>query len=267
MYVKLFSSILDSSVWVGTDRPTKLVWITLLAMADEHGVVYAALPGLAKRAEVTEGECQSALDVLMAPDRNSRTPDHEGRRVEQVEGGWLLLNHQRYREIKTRKQMADAARQAKKRAKDKGVTRHNEGDMSPVTRHDVTTEDRSRVSQSSEETVKAADAAHVDRDQQFEAFWAAYPKRAGGNPKKAARQKWDARIKDRVAAEAMLIGAQRYAKFCDATGKTGTEYVKQAQFWLAPNYAGWDQPWVAPAAPNGGESLGFDDRDFDRAPR
>jgi hypothetical protein len=35
----------------------------------------------------------------MGPDPHSRTPEHEGRRVAKVEGGWLILNHKKYRDM------------------------------------------------------------------------------------------------------------------------------------------------------------------------
>lgn len=116
MYTKLFASILDSSIWA-EDAATCKLWVTLLAMADEHGMVYASPKGLAHRAHLSDEDCTRGLAVLMAPDPDSRTPDHEGRRIERVAGGWLLLNHAMYREIRTKAQMSNAARQARFRAK------------------------------------------------------------------------------------------------------------------------------------------------------
>ena len=95
-YTKLFHSILDSSVWQEDDR-TRLVWITLLAMADKHGEIQASIPGVAKRAGVPLEAAESAIGKLMAPDRYSRTPDHEGRRIAKIDGGWEILNHAKYR--------------------------------------------------------------------------------------------------------------------------------------------------------------------------
>lgn len=95
-YTKLFSSILDSTVWE-LPQPTKIVWITMLAMASQDGEVESSVPGLAKRAGVTREECEIAIVTFLAPDADSRTQDHEGRRIEAVDGGWRLLNHEKYR--------------------------------------------------------------------------------------------------------------------------------------------------------------------------
>jgi hypothetical protein len=42
---------------------------------------------------------RQALSILLAPDPDSRTKDHDGRRIEAIEGGWLILNYLKYREV------------------------------------------------------------------------------------------------------------------------------------------------------------------------
>jgi hypothetical protein len=96
-YAKLFSSILTSTIW-GETHTTVRVWIAMLASADADGVVEGSVPGFARVACVTREEMQEALAVLHAPDPDSRTQDHEGRRIETIEGGWLILNYAKYRE-------------------------------------------------------------------------------------------------------------------------------------------------------------------------
>lgn len=95
-YTKLFNSILASTIW-RADMPTRIVWITLLAMADKNGVAEGSVPGLADFARVSLPECQKALDSLMAPDEWSRSQEHEGRRIIAIDGGWQILNHAKYR--------------------------------------------------------------------------------------------------------------------------------------------------------------------------
>ena len=68
----------------------------------------------------------------------------------------------------------------------------------------------------------------------FEIAWKHYPKRAGGNPKVAARKAWDRRVKEGVDPQVMLAGVQRYAAFCLATGKEGGEYVLMAATFFGP---------------------------------
>ena len=96
-YAKVHSTILDSSLWEESAE-TRLVWITMLVMAGPGGLVEATASAIARRARVSKESAISALDTLARPDPESRTSDHDGRRIEKVEGGWLILNHSRYRE-------------------------------------------------------------------------------------------------------------------------------------------------------------------------
>ncbi len=72
----------------------------MLAMADRKGRVWASIPGLASRAKVTLEETEAALTCFLSPDKYSRTQDYEGRRIKEIDGGWLLLNHAKYRAIR-----------------------------------------------------------------------------------------------------------------------------------------------------------------------
>jgi hypothetical protein len=98
-FTKLFSSLIFSTVW-REEMHVKVVWITMLAMANRNGEVLASVPGLADAARVTLEQCQDALKKLAAPDEWSRTKEHEGRRIIEVDGGWRLLNYPKYREIR-----------------------------------------------------------------------------------------------------------------------------------------------------------------------
>lgn len=117
-YTKLFSSILASSIWSEDDQ-TRIVWITLLAMADKHGEVHASVPGLARLAGVPIAATETALQRFLSPDPYSRTPDNEGRRLLPMEGGWRIANHAKYRLMASREdeKTKTAARVAAHRAK------------------------------------------------------------------------------------------------------------------------------------------------------
>jgi hypothetical protein len=96
-FVKLFSSIVTSTVWC-EDNATLRVWIAMLATSDAKGIVEGSVPGFANLARVTVDEMRHAIDVLSSPDKDSRTPDNEGRRISAVTGGWHILNYDKYRE-------------------------------------------------------------------------------------------------------------------------------------------------------------------------
>jgi hypothetical protein len=96
-FTKLFSDIVMSTIWREDDK-TRLVWITMLATADAQGIVNTSVPGLADAARVKVVECRQALKKLSDPDPDSRSKENEGRRIIEVEGGFLILNYQKYRE-------------------------------------------------------------------------------------------------------------------------------------------------------------------------
>lgn len=95
-YTKLFSSIVHSTIWREPDH-VRLVWITMLALSEADGTVFASIPGLADASRVSIDQCKDALARLVAPDEYSRTKDHDGRRIKEVDGGWLILNYLKHR--------------------------------------------------------------------------------------------------------------------------------------------------------------------------
>jgi hypothetical protein len=100
-YTKLSSNLITSSVWAEKSE-TKVLWITLLSLADQHGEVFGSPVGLARLAGITIDECEASLIMLTSPDRHSRSPDMDGRRLEEIEGGWSLVNHAKYRDLASR---------------------------------------------------------------------------------------------------------------------------------------------------------------------
>lgn len=121
-FVKLDTGILDSTLWLNRDE--RDVFVTALLMAEPfeaeapieqiaadslektgfvvpagwYGFIRAAGPGIVRRALVAAEEGIAALVRLGSPDPESRTPDHEGRRLVRVDGGYLVLNFMRYRD-------------------------------------------------------------------------------------------------------------------------------------------------------------------------
>ena len=124
-FTKLFSSITESTIWC-EDAETRLVWITLLAMADKRGRIWASIPGLANRARVPVEATEKALQKFLSPDPYSRTPDYEGRRIEPIDGGWRLLNHEKYRAMRDEEERKEYKRQwiANKRQQEKESGQH-----------------------------------------------------------------------------------------------------------------------------------------------
>jgi hypothetical protein len=76
-------------------------------------------------------------------------------------------------------------------------------------------------------------------------FKLAYPERAGDQGWRKAVKSAHARIAEGHTTAEFIEGAKRYSAFCQSTGKTGTEYVKQAATFLGPDKP-FLQPWHPP---------------------
>ncbi len=114
MYVKVFASILTSTLWA-LDDATRLVWITLLALSDRDGFVRASPSGLARLANVEEEKGRHAIVTLSSPDKDSASQEFEGRRIECVPGGFIILNYAKYRDLKDAESRREQVRAAVQR--------------------------------------------------------------------------------------------------------------------------------------------------------
>jgi hypothetical protein len=111
MYNRLFGKILDSSIWLESDSTVRL-WFTFLASMDEDGFcTFACEENLGRRARIKPSVLKRALAILEAPDPNSSDPDNEGRRIERVPGGWIVLNAVKYRHLGSREAARESTRQ------------------------------------------------------------------------------------------------------------------------------------------------------------
>lgn len=145
-FVKLDVQILDSSVWF--DRDARDILITAILKAEPlevtepmaelkvreleetgwkvppgwYGFVPAAAAGLIHHAVVEEAPGLDALERLASPEPGSRSKEYEGRRLVRVNGGFILLNYDKFR---TKDHTAaERMRRYRKRLKERGVTRH-----------------------------------------------------------------------------------------------------------------------------------------------
>jgi hypothetical protein len=130
-FTKLSSSIITSTIWREDDK-TRIVWITLLALADQHGEVAASIPGLAAMANVAVDECERALRKLESSDPYSRTKDYEGRRIESVDGGWRVLNYRKYRSTRDDEARREYQRDWDREHRPSGHQRTKQSDHSPT---------------------------------------------------------------------------------------------------------------------------------------
>ena len=117
-YVKLFDYILDSSVWIGTPKYVKVLWITILAKKDKNGDVISTMQGLEKASELSQEEVEKAMVIFLSPDLKSSTKEMEGRRLIPIDRGWHVVTHDFYKKLMSREEALenDAERKRRERA-------------------------------------------------------------------------------------------------------------------------------------------------------
>jgi len=133
-YTKLFNTIVSSTIWAA-DAETCKLWVTMLALADRDGLVEASIPGLAHQARISVDKAREGLKQLSAPDPDSRTPDHEGRRIKKVNGGWQILNYDLYRHKYDPDEIREKAAERKRNQRLRDVTRCHTASHSVTPNH------------------------------------------------------------------------------------------------------------------------------------
>jgi hypothetical protein len=216
-YTKLFNSILASSIWSEPDH-TRIVWITMLAMADKNGDVAAALPGLAALSRIDIERCKQAIATLEATDQFSRTAEFEGRRIEKIDGGWHILNYLKFKRLlsieERREYLALKQREHRERVK------QSQSASTPSTHTDSDT-----------------DSNLKEESKTFCVFWNLYPRKVG---KEKATKIWHTMTpKERDAA---LEGLKLW-KHAEQWHRGDGEYIPYGSTFLAQRR--WaDEPWT-----------------------
>jgi hypothetical protein len=111
-------------LWAEPDS-VRILFITLLAMCDKDGYVYGSRIGIERAAMIfwNKDEDPDPWEVLLSPDKESsdkiRAPENEGRRIEEVSGGFRLLNFEYYRGLRNDDDRREQNRRAQAKFKEK----------------------------------------------------------------------------------------------------------------------------------------------------
>lgn len=101
MYAKIFTQIFDSSI--ANDYQVRHVFEDLLKLSNVDGVVDMTIEAVSRRTNVPLEIVQRGIAELMKPDDQSRTHDHQGRRLLPLDPdrswGWIIVNYQYYRDL------------------------------------------------------------------------------------------------------------------------------------------------------------------------
>lgn len=159
MYTKLFRSLTSSSVWI-EDSDTIKLWVFLMAEADEKGFVFGSVVTIADRCKLSVSRTQEILTKFAAPDPFSsdltRNPENAGRRIEVIDGGWLVINLEYYRGLHDVGVRRVQVREANKRLRDRRKKASKKRDQ---TRSPVIKSDHARSGEIPSDAYSSADAS------------------------------------------------------------------------------------------------------------
>lgn len=238
MSIKVMTLVWENFPGSGSDL------LAMLALADwcndQGGSLYPSVGGLAKKIRVSPSQSRRIVHQLIADGYLEVVGNHNGGApgttrqyrmiVEKLKALSPVADYTQG-DHNERKAGQTASTSARGGTDARGSTHAQDG-LHPCAQTAST-----HASQTVNRTVIKPSVCITDGDgytTDFEEAFAAYPKRVGGNPKRAAFKAWNARIKAGDKPQDMLDGVLRYAAFCVATGKVGTQFVKQAASFFGP---------------------------------
>jgi hypothetical protein len=227
-FTKLHPSLIASSIWNESDS-TRIVWITLLAMADQDGNVKASVGGLAHQARKTKEETEAALNILLSPDPDSSRKVLDGKRLIPIEGGWHLVNHDYYRELGMNESTKAYWREKKRKQRESKDVKDSPRQIGTYA--------------SASASVSASDLKEGSVRGEFDTFWKAYPKKVG---KGAAERAFKTHKCAPIIAK--IVNALAAQAKSDQWTKDGGQFIPHPTTWL--NQHRWeDETTVAVQKP------------------
>ncbi len=241
MYGKIFESIYDGSLYGQWEAIVTMQ--QLIVLADADGVIDMTPPAISGKTSIPLEILEKGLKILSEADPYSRSPGSDGARIqlldEQRPWGWFLVNHKKYRDLRTaedrRKYMQ---RYMKKRREAESVN----NSVNSCTHSLAQLDNKDKDQDKDKDTSTTAPAVPAE----FAEFQKIYPKRSGAQPWSKALRIIRARLKEDAQWPDFLEGAHRYAAYCAATDRIGTEFVMQAATFCGPDKH-YLEPWQPPA--------------------
>ena len=98
MYGKIFDSIYEGTLYGHWEA--LVTFQQMIVLCDADGMIDMTPHAIAARTSIPLKIIEKGIAVLEDPDPFSRTPDHEGRRIELIDAhrpwGWHIINHAKY---------------------------------------------------------------------------------------------------------------------------------------------------------------------------
>lgn len=126
MYGKLFASMYEGTLY--GHWQAIVTFQQMIVLCDSDGLIDMTPQAIAARTSIPLEIIQEGISILEEPDKYSRTPGEDGRRIARLDEhrpwGWRVVNYHVYRDLVAQadKRKADRARIAAKRAESRNVS-------------------------------------------------------------------------------------------------------------------------------------------------
>lgn len=216
MFAKLFQTMYDGTLCSVGPWEALVTFQQLLILKDPAGVVDMTPEAISRRTTIPVDIIRRGIEALEKPDPASRTPDDDGRRIRRLDAhrdwGWQIVNHEKYRNMRSNEDRRDYFREYKR-------TQRAEG---------------KKASPSA-----APDATGFDR------FWSAYPRKVA---KPSAVRAFKAAKIENGSLEAVLAALEAQ-KRSPEWAKEGGRFIPHPATWL--NGRRWEDQRTEAALPPG----------------
>lgn len=132
-YGKLFAAMYDGTL--GANWQALVTFQQMIVLCDSEGILDMTPEAIARRTNIPLEIITEGIKVLEAPDRASRTPEDEGRRIRRLDDsrawGWYLVNHAYYKGLRTRDEIRERERLKKQKQREKHKAKGDKRGQSP----------------------------------------------------------------------------------------------------------------------------------------
>jgi hypothetical protein len=221
-FSKVFSSMWGGSLYGRFEASA--VFMVLLSLCNKDGIVDMTPEAIAGQTGWPIEVIHRGLAELAAPDKRSRTPDADGKRILPIEEhrdwGWKITNYKKYRDQMRSAERREYLRLAKEAERSKKSTTvnsvNNVNQCQPIA-----------------EAEAEADKRHVSR---FALFWSLWPSSERKVAKKQCEKKWETLGCEAVAED--ILKALEWFKCSEQWAKNGGEFIPMPMTWL--NRRAWE---------------------------
>ncbi len=240
MYGKIFEQMYDGTL--SADWKAMIVFQQFIVLADSEGIVDYTPPALSRRTGIPLDIIEHGIEKLQEPDPYSRSKEFSGKRIALLDDhrpwGWSIVNYEYYRDLASREDQRIKARERKRKQRENQSQTVDSQDVSQdvTSGHASSRMSRHEDEDANEDADESTTAPTVPKEPpEFEEFKKAFPLRSGAQPWTKALRTIRARLKEGAQWSDFLEGAHRYAAYCAATDRIGTEYVMQAATFCGPD--------------------------------